>query len=287
MRPKSVRLAQPASSVTVGAWFDPRRGKRRDDALTALTERGVVLLGETHDEAEHHRWQLHTIAALFGLRPDMVLGFEMLPRRVQSVLERWSKGELSENDFLNQLDWPQIWGIDANLYLPMFHFARMHRLPMLALNVDRETNRRVAKEGFSLPSSERENVGDPAPASSFYRERLFQWFSQHPGAENAGVDSARFERFVRGQLFWDRAMAEAIANAWRRNGPLIVGVMGSGHIEYGDGVPHQLAALGVDDVGTALPWQANTACPAHDPPIADMLFGVAALQVADDHEAAR
>jgi hypothetical protein len=29
--------------------------------------------------------------------------------------------------------------------------------------------------------------------------------------------------------------------------------MGSRHIEYGDGVPYQLAALGIDDVATALP----------------------------------
>jgi hypothetical protein len=50
--------------------------------------------------------------------------------------------------------------------------------------------------------------------------------------------------------------------------------MGSGHIEYGDGVPYQLAALGVDNVATALPWPAETEYPIHDPPIADFLFGV-------------
>jgi hypothetical protein len=114
------------------------------------------------------------------------------------------------------------------------------------------------------------------PASSFYRERLFNWFKQHPGSGvDAGTNTARFERFVRAQIFWDRAMAEAIAST-RSGGqrPMVVGIMGSGHIEYGDGVPHQLAALGVDDVATALPWCANTDYPANDPPIADMLFGV-------------
>jgi uncharacterized iron-regulated protein len=40
----------------------------------------------------------------------MVLGFEMFPRRVQPVLDRWSKGELSESDFLREVDWAQIWG---------------------------------------------------------------------------------------------------------------------------------------------------------------------------------
>src|SRR5664279_5766138 len=56
-------------------------------------------------------------AALFSHRPGMVLGFEMFPRRVQPVLDRWSKGELNEADFLRQVDWPQIWGFADTLYL--------------------------------------------------------------------------------------------------------------------------------------------------------------------------
>jgi uncharacterized iron-regulated protein len=273
-----VRAAESGRRAPVGGWVDPGSNEKRDDAFAALARHGVVLLGESHDEAEHHRWQLHTIAALFDLRPDMVLGFEMFPRRVQPVLDRWCKGELNETAFLREVDWPQIWGIAGEHYLPLFYFARTHRLPMLALNVDRATNRRVAAQGFgSVPKAEREGVGDPAPASPSYRDRLFGWFKQHPAAgDDARADSEAFERFVRAQLFWDRAMAEAIAGA-RRGGrpPLVVGIMGSGHVEYGDGVPHQLAALGVDDVVTALPWRADKDYPAAPPRIADLLFGVA------------
>ena len=172
---------------------------------------------------------------------------------------------------------PRIWGFADELYLPLFQFARMHRLPMLALNIDRATNRRIAAQGLaSVPSSEREGVGDPAPASSFYRDRLFEWFKKHPAAgQDARAALERFERFVCAQQFWDRAMAEAIAGARRdARQPLVVGIMGSGHIEYGDGVPYQLAALGVDNVATALPWPAETEYPIHAPPIADFLFGV-------------
>ena len=273
-----VRAAESGRRVPAGCWLDPRSNQKRDDVFAALARCGVVLLGESHDEAEHHRWQLHTIAALFGHRPDMVLGFEMFPRRVQPVLDRWSKGELDETAFLREVNWPQIWGIADELYLPLFHFARMHCLPLLALNVDRATNRWVAARGFAfVPNTEREGVGDPAPASAFYRDRLFEWFKKHPAAgHDARPASEPFERFVRAQLFWDRAMAEAIASA-RRDGqrPLVIGIMGSGHVEYGDGVPHQLAALGVHDVTTALPWRADTDYPIHDPPIADVLFGVA------------
>jgi uncharacterized iron-regulated protein len=153
-----------------------------------------------------------------------------------------------------QPQWPQIWGSAAGLYLPLFHFARMNRLPMLALNVNRATNRRVAAQGLRAVSrGQREDVGDPAHASSYYRERLFEWFKKHAAAGGEPrADSEQFERFVRAQLFWDRAMAEATASARRDGQRLVVSIMGSGHIEYGDGVPHQLAALGIDDVATAL-----------------------------------
>jgi len=40
-------------------------------------------------------------------------------------------------------------------------------------------------------------------------------------------------------------------------------------------VAHQLAALGVDDVATALPWQVDGECRMPDPGIADAVFGVA------------
>ncbi len=275
--PPGVRAAQSARRVPVGTWVYPRGNEKPDDALITLAKHGVVLLGELHDQAEHHRWQLHTIAALFNQRPDTVLGFEMFPRRVQPVLDRWSKGELNEANFLREVDWPHIWGFADALYLPLFHFARMHRLPMLALNIDRATNRRVATKGLaSVLGTEREGVGDPAPASSSYRDRLFEWFNKHRAAsQDARAVSERFERFVCAQQFWDRAMAEVIAGARRDlRQPLVVGIMGSGHIEYGDGVPYQLAALRIDDVATVLPWPADTEYPIHDPPIADVLFGV-------------
>lgn len=268
-------------SQYVGTWICSSGNEKRGDTIAALAKRGVVLLGESHDQAEHHRWQLDTVAALFGYRPDMVIGFEMFPRRVQPVLDRWSNGELDETTFLREVDWPQIWGFADELYLPLFNFARMHCLPMLALNIDRATNRRVAAQGLAaVPRNEREGVGDPAPASSAYRDRLFEWFKKHPAAgQDARAASERFERFVCAQQFWDRAMAEAIAGARGDvRQPLVVGIMGSGHIEYGDGVPYQLTALGVDDVATALPWPADIDRPIHDPPIADVLFGVAPAQ---------
>jgi len=112
VRPTPVQLQITAKRLTIGAWFDPRRSEELKDAIAMLETHNVVLLGETHNEPDDHRWQLHTIETLFSLRPEMVLGFEMFPRRVQPVLDRWSRGELNETAFLDEVDWPRIWGFD-------------------------------------------------------------------------------------------------------------------------------------------------------------------------------
>ncbi len=94
--------------VPLNCWLEVKSGRVIDDAPVALAQNRVVLLGEQHDDPEHHRWQLETLRSLLRLRPDVVVGFEMFPRRVQPSLDRWSRGELSPTAFLRDVDWSQI-----------------------------------------------------------------------------------------------------------------------------------------------------------------------------------
>ncbi len=268
--------------VPVGSWIVPGGGKiSSTEGIARAAKREVVLLGETHDNAEHHRWQLQMLAALHAARPDMVIGFEMFPRRVQKALDQWVAGELSETEFLAASDWGGVWGTDANLYLPLFHFARMNRVPMVALNIDTRLRRVVAAKGLDgIPENEREGLMRPVAPSVAYLDYLMPFYAQHErgGKKKAevGRDDPDFRRFVESQQLWDRAMAQAIRSALDRPGrPLVVGVMGSGHIKYGYGVPHQLKDLRVTDVATLLPWNSGTACSHIVAGLADAVFGVA------------
>jgi len=284
----------PAPCSTVGAWVDPASGLGlgHDDVIASQAERPVVLLGESHHDRRHHRWQLHTIAALQGHRPDMVLGFEMFPRKAQPVLDRWVAGELTTEAFLREVDWAEIWGFDADLYLPLFHFARQHRVPMVALNVDRALVAWVGREGWdAVPAKDREGVSDPAPASEAYRRSLARVYAmkhQHaarttgtqpsptePSAEDLAeiFEDPDFRRFVEAQLTWDRAMAEALARARRSGGnPLVVGIVGRGHAEHGWGIPRQLDALGIPDTAVLLPVDRAEDCGVVAPGVADAVF---------------
>ena len=269
--------------VPVAGWMAPGGQKlAASDVLARAAKASVVLLGETHDSAEHHRWQLQTIAALHAQRPNMVLGFESFPRRVQPALDRWVAGELSEADFLAQSDWRNVWRMDPQLYLPLFHFARMNRIPMVALNVEQSLTREITQKGYdAVPADKREGVGRPAPPTDAYLDWLVPIWAGHerPGAKPAKPDrnDPEFRRFVESQQTWDRAMAEVLASAAKRPGaPLVVGVMGVGHINHGYGVPHQLKALGVTDFVSLLPWDRGAPCKNLVAGLADAVFGVAA-----------
>ena len=256
---------------------------RAQDVLADAARRDVVLLGEHHDDADHHRWQLQTLAALHHLRPQMVIGFEAFPRRTQPVLDDWVAGRLTPLQLLERVEWKKTWNAPSGLYMPLFELARLNAIPMDALNVDRALVSAVRENGWdAVPIQRREGVSRAAEPSAAYTDRLFDVFRQH--IESKGGKAERsdddFGRFVQAQTTWDRAMAESIASRLNRAGserPLVVGVMGDGHVRHGHGVPHQLRAAGVTLISTLLPVAASTECSELRPGLADAVFAIPSL----------
>lgn len=241
-----------------GRWIDGANGVplSHEDVLARFANRRVVLLGETHDRFDVHRWQLHVCAGLLAQRSDIAVGFEMFPRRCQPVLDRWVAGELSVAAFLEQAEWETVWRFDPELYLPLFNFCRQFRLPMLALNCERPLVTRVGKDGWdAIPDDERDGLTPAVPASAAHRQYLFDITGGgRPDRRAADADDPGFDRFVRAQQTWDRAFACNIAKALAAGvAGQIVGIIGRGHMEYGHGTPFQLAHLGVEDTAILLP----------------------------------
>ena len=223
---------------------------------------------------------------------------------MQPVLDRWVAGELTEEAFLEESNWTKNWGFDPELYLPMFHFARMHRIPMVALNVERDFISRIRDEGLdNIPEEERRGLTEPASPLDAYLDSLAETFGQHldireqapadveHGAEGKAEEAEasdeaadadepadvredpRFKRFVTVQTTWDRAMAQALHEAaGRPEAPLVVGVLGTGHLEGGFGVPHQLDDLGADKTTVFIPVGPAESCDAYREEVADALF---------------
>jgi len=295
--------ASPTEGVSAcarqGGWIDVKTGRPVDrDALfrDLAANTPVVLLGESHTNADHHHWQLHTLAALHGRGGNIVIGFEAFPRRLQAVLDDWIAGKLTDDAFLKASEWRQVWGYDAALYMPLFQFARLNRIPMTALNVERKLVSQVGQNGWaSVPASEREGLSDPAPASPAYQRELARIYAMKkmmpPGTDPASIPAGTpmpepdeaaladaikqpdFQRFVEAQLTWDRAMAEALAGAKHKfSKATIVGVLGSGHVADGYGVPHQLKDLGITAATSFIPVAVDAACKLVGTSYADVVF---------------
>lgn len=240
-----------------GTWFSPARGAPIgfDAVLDHAGKQSAVLLGETHDRPEIHRWQLHVIAALHARGRPIAVGFEMFPRRLQPVLDRWVAGELDTDSFLVEAEWFDVWGFDPELYLPIFQFCRAQRVPMLALNCYRALVTRVRLEGWAaIPEAERDGLTPSAPPTEGYRGYLTRLMGGMRETGGAQIANTSFDGFIAAQQTWDRAFAENIAKYLKQSPEaLVVGIIGRGHLEFGHGTPHQLRALGVNDFAVLLP----------------------------------
>jgi uncharacterized iron-regulated protein len=294
--------ASPAASAAdathsceahVAQWLDPASGKviAPQGLFARIADSKIVLLGEVHTSKAHHIWQHYMLAALHSRKPDTIVGMEMLPRRVQPALDAWSAGKLDEASFLQQSEWADLWGYDPALYLPLLRLARLERMPVVALNIDRRLVSRVAEQGWqSIPAGDRLGLSDPAPASAEYRQSLAKLYAykqrlhRHDAdAESGGgesnlqdiLQSDDFNHFVDAQQTWDRAMAEALAEAHRLDpGAQVVGIVGRGHLEYSYGIPSQLADMGIEDVSVLLPLDSDDDCVDLPANLADAVFVV-------------
>lgn len=259
-----------------------------------VADRPVVLLGERHDSPEHHRWQLQVLSSLLVNPEPLVIALEMFPRSAQPILDRWVNGELGEKEFFRLSGWSRFWRFDPDLYAPLFHFARMNRVPMVAMNLEAGLSRKVSQKGFDgVPELVDEGITRPAPAPVQYRDFLRSVHQLHGNKS----DEESFQRFVESQLTWDRAMAQAIlAVLQTRPGNRVVGVLGSGHVINGWGVAHQLGAMGGPEAALLLPSDAAMDCASIPESYATAMFGVASpapsperqqlgvwLEVADQH----
>jgi uncharacterized iron-regulated protein len=268
----------------LATWIDPSNGRQIDEfeLMYEMATRQVMLLGETHTIAEIHRWQLHVATILRFIRRNVAVGFEMFPRRVQPVLDEWVAGELTSLQFLEKVDWKTVWGYDAQLYLPLFHFCRQQRAPMLALNCNRPLVTRVGKDGWdAVPEEERDGLTPAAEATVAYREYLFGLgLNRSPTGPASAMDPS-LDRFIRAQQTWDRAFACNIARALRQpDPPLVIGIIGRGHLEYGHGTPFQLRDLGIPAPAVLLPETRLQHDAARINGIADAIFALAEVEPA-------
>jgi uncharacterized iron-regulated protein len=203
-----------------------------------LETKRVVFVGETHTRYGDHLNQLEIIRRLHQLDPNLVIGVEYFQQPLQSKVDDYIAGRITEHEFLVDTSYFKNWGYDYRLYAPIFRFAREQRIPVRALNVPGDLPPAVAKGGIAALSEQQRAYlpKEIGPADADYRQRLREVFQEHGPAKPDA-----FDHFVQAQLVWDEGMAQSAAAYLNKNPDRhMVILAGSGHLEFGSGIPKRL-----------------------------------------------
>ncbi len=209
-----------------------------DSLIARLANRRVIFVGESHDRYEDHLNQLAVIEGLHAQGKPLAIGMEFFQQPFQDALDAYIAGEISEADLLRRTEYFDRWRFDYRLYRPLLRFAREQGIPVIALNLEAELTRRVGEVGIAgLTEAERARIpADIDREDPTYRERIEAVFAMHPSEREQDV-----EQFMEVQLLWDEGMAERAAAYLKANPDrTLVVLAGSGHIEYGQGIPKRL-----------------------------------------------
>ena len=235
-------------TVTLDAIVDTRTGDvlTPDELASRLGKVRLLLVGEGHTSIESHRVERRILEALVATGRPVRVGLEMYPYTEQAWLDRWSKGQLTEDGFIALSRWYRNWSYNWGYYRDIFLFARDRGLVLAGVNTPREVVSAVRKKGFAnLTPEEAAHVPARVDTDSDEHRRLFKAFFGADAGLHSGLTEEAFEGMFRAQCTWDATMAFNAVNALKSAPPAAVLVLlaGSGHVVYGLGIQRQAQAF--------------------------------------------
>jgi len=235
-----------------------------NDVLKNIVKSRVVFVGEKHTQFSSHLNQLKVIKSMYKKNRHLAIGMEMFQKPFQKYLNEFIAGKISEKKMLEKTEYFKRWKYDYELYRPIIIFAREKRIPIIALNIDRDITKRVVNKGLdALSKKQLSQIPDSIDfANTKYKQQLKSIYGMHQSKS-----FKNFEEFYHAQLIWDETMATNIVDYLHKNPKDNMAVLaGNGHIMYGYGIPSRVERRGISDYTIVL----NATNP--EPGIADYLL---------------
>lgn len=217
----------------LGQIVELRTGARLTPAqlLARLAAAPKVLVGERHDNPDHHALQLWLLRALAAQRPQGSLLLEMLTPdqqvKVEQVRAAIAAGQ-APPDMLGALNWQPGWA--WSLYGPLVQHALRQPYPLLAANLERREVMQIYAEVPQL-------LGQASTAQPVREALLKQIRQSHCNL----LPESQLPAMLAVQQQRDRRMAEALLAAPE---PSLL-FAGAFHVRRELGVPLHLQDLGV------------------------------------------
>ncbi len=231
--PLAGRIWRPATGRFVTA----------DEVVAAMETADFVLLGEKHDNPDHHAIQAWLLRRMTGSGRKPAVAFEMITQARQAVLDDYLAGASGDSEGLGAaIDWAESGWPDWAMYQPVAEAALTAGAPLLAAGTERSVTRGVARGGPA--SLGRARVRDlrlddppPAPLRAVMRIVIDE---SHCGM----LPDSMFDPMVDVTLVKDAVMARTLidgAGLAGRDGAVLIA--GDGHVRADFGVPWHLGRL--------------------------------------------
>lgn len=203
--------------------------------LTRIAVPSRLIIGEQHDNADHHAVELWLLQSLGEQRPQGSLLLEMLTPDQQTKVDAVRQSAQMPNDLPGALAWQEGW--DWNLYGPIVRFALTQPYPLRAANLDNAEIRAFYRNPPVL-SGRRSNAGDVKATL------LGQISESHCGL----LPESQMPAMLAVQQQRDRRMAERLSAAPT---PSLL-LAGAWHARKDVGVPLHVVDLGATHTPTVL-----------------------------------
>jgi len=224
----------------VGHVYDVRNARWVDAAALDAAASGAhfLLLGETHDNPDHHRLQARLVRAATASGRKPALAFEMLDTGQQrEVDEALARPGASADALAAAVGWAKSGWPDFAMYRPVFTAGLDAGLPVFAANLPRKVVRGLVESGRSaLPPALDQSLAREEPLAPAVVETLRKEMAEsHCGK----LPEELFDPLVLAQRARDAEMARRMIEADRGDGAILVA--GAGHVRTDRGVPALLA----------------------------------------------
>ncbi len=207
--------------------------------IEEMSDSRFVYVGETHNSLPMHDIQLDVLRALYEQDSHLCLGLEMFPVTLQEVLNKWSLGLLTAEEFIREAEWYVTWNFNFAYYAKILEFAKANRIPVYALNVPRELITAIRMKGWEALSDEDKKTAPEPDLSNEDHKKLirtiFESTDLPPQMQGHGLEMM-FEGLYRAQAAWDEVMAHYAVHNSAKDGRRMVVLAGSGHLLYNLGI---------------------------------------------------
>ncbi|MBI2897865.1 MAG: ChaN family lipoprotein [Deltaproteobacteria bacterium] len=234
-----------------GRIWDAPRGRWIDETtlVAGLTGARFVLLGEKHDNRDHHVLEARVVSrlarAVLPRRP--AVAFEMLEVDSQAAVDAAVAASPTDPDAIARaVEWHHGGWPEFATYRPVFQAALDLRLRVVAANLPAPKARALVREGLgSLPEGEAARLGLDRPLPDAVRAAMARELND---AHCGMLPEHMLDGMVLAQRARDATMADMLAS--QTGGAILVA--GAGHVRKDRGIPSLLdggaAALAFEEV---------------------------------------